>query len=529
MNEIPWQPWSDAAFERARSENRPVLLHIGATWCHWCHVMDVGTYPHPEVIRLARDRFVCIRVDTDHRPDINERYNQGGWPTCCILDADGEVLVGRLYMPAQELIPLLESTSTPGQRWVIGKAEPEAMPTAPVEVDAVWAQVKKGFDPWHGGFGELEKFPHPGTCEWILDRRQRGLDDAGMLDKTLDAMAAPGLYDPVDGAFFRYATRDDWQVPHYEKLLDDNARLLRLYARAGVHDEVVAGTVTWLLRHLWTSQGLAGSMDASEEFYCRDDHAPGPGGWGRAEGHPSVDRAVYAGWNGLAITALLRASARLGRPGLAGVARMAMAEVATLVDGEGVVSRLAGGARGLLDDQALVAEAAVACGAWTGDDAWLGLADRCLRWTEANLRLPSGYRDVVEGGVGAMRQARRPLLANAALGEAAWRLFALSGDEGHRAIAEHARDGALAEAVRYGFMAAPAAALAERMARRPVVAKCNGATMRDALWNAPDPDLVVRLVHEGTPPGTALACSPSACARPSTSVAEVLRHAASLR
>ncbi len=529
MNEIPWVSWSDAAFERARRENRPVLLHIGATWCHWCHVMDVGTYAHPEAIRLARERFVCIRVDTDHRPDINERYNQGGWPTCCVLDADGEVLVGRLYMPAQELIPLLESTSTPGQRWVIGKAEPEAMPVVPIAVDEVWAHVKKGFDPWHGGFGELEKFPHVGTNEWILDRKQRGLDDGGMLQKTLDAMAAPGLYDPVDGAFFRYATRDDWQVPHYEKLLDDNARLLRLYARAGVHDDVVAGTVTWLLRHLWTGKGLAGSMDASEDFYCSDEHALGPGGWGRADGHPAIDPGVYSGWNGLAVTALFRAAARLGRPGLAGVARMVMEALATRVDADGAVSRLEGGAVGLLEDQALVAEAAVACGAWTGDKAWLDLAGRCLRWADANLRLASGYRDVVEGGVGPMRQARRPLIANAALGEAAWRCFALTGDEAQRAIAEHARDGALAEAVRYGFMAAPAAALAERMARRPVVAKCNGPAMRDALWNAPDPDLVVRLVTEGTPPGTALACSPSACARPSTDVAEVLRHAASLR
>ena len=145
-HDFPWHDWSDELFERARREGRPVLLHIGATWCHWCHVMDEGSYTHPGVARLIREHFLAVRVDTDARPDLNERYNQGGWPTFAVLDADGEVLMGRTYVPAGELHLLLLGLASSDGRWSISPERPPERDRAPVEVEAVHLAVTRAFD-----------------------------------------------------------------------------------------------------------------------------------------------------------------------------------------------------------------------------------------------------------------------------------------------------------------------------------------------------------------------------------------------
>ncbi len=522
--EIEWMPWGEDAFARARELGRPVLLHIGATWCHWCHVMDQGTYPDPRVVSILRERFVAIRVDTDHRPDINDRYNQGGWPTCAILDADGEVLVGRLYMPPHELLPLLDSCSRPGQRWALGKPDAEVLVDAPADVEQVWAAVKKAYDPWHGGFGELEKFPHPGVLDWLADRVERGGDDGGMLGKTLDAMVDKGLYDAHEGGFFRYATQDDWAQVHYEKLGEDQARLLRVYLRTGRHRAAVERSLQWLIRRLWRDDvhAFAGSMDADEAHYA---HLP------RGE-PPPVDATVVAGWNAQIAVTLLRAACALDRPGLAEMARAAMTLVLEkLVRADGAVRRtLEGEAVGLLEDQAAVADALAQLAQYTGDDAWLDAAERVLSFAEG-LALPEGgFRDAPGGGVGRLVYARRLLPGNAALGEAAWRVFNLTDTPRWRDLADAASRGASVEADRYGFMAAPAAALAERLGRRAVVVKVAGnEALLCGAWTLPDPDMLVRRVVDGVPAGKALACSGSACARPVATVGELARQVASLR
>lgn len=515
--------WSDEAFARAKQEEKPVLLHIGATWCHWCHVMDEGTYPHGEVIRLINERFVAIRVDTDHRPDINERYNQGGWPTCAVLDADGEVLAGRLYMPPHELILLLQSCSTPGQRWVIGKAAPTALPEARATVQEVFAQLQRAFDPYHGGFGELEKFPHTAALEWLLDRKQRGETDGEMLAKTLEAMVSQALYDRVEGGFFRYATRDDWQEVHYEKLLDDNARLLHVLLRSGQHRAAAEGVARWLIRVLWRDdeRAFAGSMDADESYYADISRRGTP---------PPVDIHVYSGWNALAAKALFRAAAAWKRPGLAGLALASLARVRTRIREDGAVLRNDGGVYGLLDEQAHVAEAFACAFQFTSDESWAIDAGRVLGFAET-LHVPEGgFRDAPAGGVGLLREIRRPLLGNAALGEAAWRLAALTDNARWTTLAKNALEGAEIEAGRYGFMASPAAALRQRLERPAVVVKvCANDALFSALWIEPDPELLVRVVANGVSPGSALACSGAACARPTESLDEVRRHVGMLR
>ncbi len=518
-----WLPWGEEAFVKARAEGKPVLLHIGATWCHWCHVMDESTYPSARVGQLIRERFVAIRVDTDHRPDVNDRYNQGGWPTCAVLDADGEVLVGRLYMPPHELVPLLESCSSPGQRWVIGKPNAADLLDAPAEPEVVWAAVKKAYDPWHHGFGELEKFPHPGVLDWLADRAARGVDDGAMLHKTLDAMAEKGLYDPEEGGFFRYATRDDWGEVHYEKLGEDQARLLRLYLRTGRHRPASERSVGWLLRRLWRDDinAFAGSMDADEGYYHQRPRGDAP----------PVDPTVYAGWNAQIAITLLGAAAAWGRPGLAEIARLALLHVRDhLLRDDGAVLRTEGGVAGLLEDQAAVADAFAQLAQWSGDDAWLRDAERVLGFVD-QLALPEGgYRDATPGGVGLLTHTRRLLPGNAAIGEAAWRTATLTDDARWHDIAKHAARGARAEADRYGFMAAPYGALAERLAARAVIVKVNeNEPLLHALWACFDPDVVVRRVRDGVGEGAALACSGTACARPARTLDDVRKQIDALR
>lgn len=520
---IQWEEFGEAAFARAKTEGKPVLLHIGATWCHWCHVMDGDTYPHPGVQAIIAERFVPIRVDTDVRPDVNERYNQGGWPTVAVLDAEGEVLVGRTYVPAVELVMLLSSVSEPGQRWSIAPSlDPVADPS--VGLDALWTRVEKAFDRYHGGFGDFQKFPHVGVCEWLLDRRAQGGGD--MLVKTLDGMANGELYDHEEGGFFRYATQDDWKDPHYEKLLEDNARLLRLYTRAAVAFGQATwraraeGVVRWMLATLWGDRSLGGSQDADEAYYSLPrTHRGIP---------PAVDPTVYAGWNGLAVSALVLAAAAWERPGLASLAADVGESLFIRMDESGRIERTPGGPRGLLSDQAEVAEGWLWLYQRTGDRRWRVAAERALTWARDNLHAAEGgYYDAVPGGVGLLRRGRRPMPANTSFAEACWRLGALTGDDAWLAVARSAADAALDEGEAFGFMAANAAAIRARLDRRAVVVKVFQAPALRGHALCGDAHVLALNLDEAeaerlsVAPGMAMACTKVACARPSTNVGEL--------
>lgn len=527
---IAWEPWGEAAFARARAEGKPVLLTIGATWCHWCHVMDAGSWSHPAVAAIVAERFVPMRVDTDQRPDVNERYNQGGWPTVAVLDADGEVLVGRTYVPAQELHLLLRSVSEPGQRWSLAPSLPEPPPEPPAGLDVLWTRVIRAYDRYHGGFGDFQKFPHVGVCEWLLDRRLAGKDDEGMLEKTLDGMAGGGMWDLEEGGFFRYATQDDWSEPHYEKMLEDNARLVRLYTRAATGLGRAAwraraeDAVRWALATLWQdgAGAFGGSQDADADYYARPRAERGAA--------PAVDGTLYAGWNGIFIGALVRGAAAWERPGLAEIARIVGERLlARLHDGR--ILRAPGGVSGLLSDQAEVAEGWLWLWQYTGEARWRDAAIAALTWARETLGAPDGgCFDAPVGGPGLLRHRRRPMLANVAYAEACWRLGVLSGEPGWIDEARRAADAALAEGEGFGFMAANAAVIRVRVDRPAVVVKSwRAPALRDAfLAEANGSVLALALGPEeaerlGLRAGAAMACSASACARPSEEVAEVRR------
>ena len=283
-HEIAWRPWGEPAFAEARQLGRPVLLSLSAVWCHWCHVMDETSYSDPRVIAAINRDFVPIRVDNDRHPDVNRRYNMGGWPTTAFLAASGDPITGATYMPPEQMLQALERVTaffaanrtallTLGSTEHAHAADREAAlaqlggtprggaavtdfdgdPDVPGDIPAEIAlQIVRAFDPVHGGLGADPKFPQPDVIAFVLayaELRAGGdplhvaphtsaLVTPGRVHEvvrtTLEKMAGGGLYDHVAGGFFRYATQRDWSVPHYEKMLEDNARLAGLYLEAAV-------------------------------------------------------------------------------------------------------------------------------------------------------------------------------------------------------------------------------------------------------------------------------------------------------
>jgi uncharacterized protein len=315
---IDWYPWGEEPFELARRTGRPLLLDIGASWCHWCHVMDEGTYADPEVARLLRQHFVTVKVDRDEHPEVDRRYQrqvsslsgEGGWPLTAFLTPDGEVFFGGTYYPP------IDGHGRPGFRRLLKEIarvwteEPERVrdttttvrdsvaraagrsPGAALElgsfVDGVVRELQSSFDPAHGGFGTAPKFPHPTAVSLLLwDEFRSGRTASGeQALETLLRMADGGLYDQLGGGFHRYSVDEGWHVPHFEKMGVDNAELLAAYVdgyrrfRDPRLEEVVRGTIGWSRSVLGDPNGGWGaSQDA--------DNAPGDDGgyftWTRAE------------------------------------------------------------------------------------------------------------------------------------------------------------------------------------------------------------------------------------------------------
>jgi uncharacterized protein YyaL (SSP411 family) len=305
---VHWMPWGDPAFARARAEHKPILLDIGAVWCHWCHVMDGESYEDSSVAEVLNRDFVCIKVDRDERPDVDSRYQravqalsgQGGWPLTAFLTPDGEVFFGGTYFP-----PDNNSFGRPGFRRVLMEIArafreerdrvttnarairehvvqtlDEAKPGAVTSdlVSGAADQMARLFDVRYGGFGTTPKFPHPAAIEFLLGRWHDGKGGLAwqreIVEKTLTGMARGGIRDHLGGGFHRYSVDERWIVPHFEKMSYDNSELLRAYLSAyqalGVplFKEVATGIVDWVFEVMTDSKrgAFATSQDADLEF-----------------------------------------------------------------------------------------------------------------------------------------------------------------------------------------------------------------------------------------------------------------------
>ena len=258
---VKWHPWGEQALARAQAEDKPILLDIGAVWCHWCHVMDRESYEDAEVAAVINEHFVAVKVDRDERPDVDARYQaavsaisgQGGWPLTAFLTPDGRPYFGGTYIPREErygrpgIVRVLEAMAEVWRERREEALETAGSVIAAIEqnesftggggeltlalVDRIAGSALSKFDPKNGGFGEQPKFPHPATLDLLLEMAMHRDNEqaAKAFVVSLEKMARGGVYDQLAGGFHRYSVDERWVVPHFEKMLYDNTELLRNY------------------------------------------------------------------------------------------------------------------------------------------------------------------------------------------------------------------------------------------------------------------------------------------------------------
>jgi uncharacterized protein YyaL (SSP411 family) len=323
---IDWHPWSEEAFELARLEDKPVFLSTGAVWCHWCHVMAKESFEDEETARLLNEHFIAIKLDRDERPDIDRRYQQavaamgsgGGWPLSVFLTPDKQPFYGGTYFPPRDLQGrpgfknVLRSVSNfyktkreelnNYSRRVMEALKPEALHPSDLG-EAMIDEAEKAMlalcDMRNGGFGGAPKFPMPGALEFLLRRSMRngGLSAGDAARRTLEAMAAGGFHDHLGGGFHRYSVDEAWRIPHFEKMADDNAGLLRNY----VDGYAVFGDVLFLdvARGIieFTREVLSdprGGFFASQDADVTPDDEGGYFTWTEEEFRKALDPEEYA-------------------------------------------------------------------------------------------------------------------------------------------------------------------------------------------------------------------------------------------
>jgi uncharacterized protein YyaL (SSP411 family) len=464
-NPVDWYPWGEEAFARARAEDKPILLSVGYAACHWCHVMERESFEDEATAAQMNADFVAVKVDREERPDVDAIYmdavqamtGSGGWPMTAFLTPEGDPFYAGTYFPPEPrhgMPAFRQVLAGIAEAWrdrrpelidqsakvvaAIGRAATLAGGDGPLD-DAIAARalerLRGSFDPRWGGFGGAPKFPQPTTLGFVLRRAVRGDPGAReMVATTLDRMAWGGIHDQVGGGFARYATDAAWHVPHFEKMLYDNAQLAQLYVRAWQvtgregYRSVATGVLDFLLRELRHPEGgFWSSLDADSEgaegrFYVWSWHeltelvgpetatalgASPDGNWEgtnvlwfpqgpdlsddrladarrllftarSARVRPATDDKVLTSWNAMAIAAFAEAGRAMQEPAYVEAAEACAAFIwASLRDGDGRLLRSwregAAGRPGFADDHALLASALLTLYETTFD----------LRWFEA--------------------------------------------------------------------------------------------------------------------------------------------------
>jgi uncharacterized protein YyaL (SSP411 family) len=300
---VKWHEWGAEAFEKAKRENKPVLLDIGAVWCHWCHVMDRESYENDETAAVLNDHFIAVKVDRDERPDVDTRYQsavatisgQGGWPLTAFLTPEGKPYFGGTYFPPEERygrpsfkrVLLTMAHAFAERREEVEESASSILtmiehnesfagrsgePGAPL-LDKIIESALRQFDARNGGFGSQPKFPNSGAIDLLVDAATRGGANAeaarNVAVVTLKKMAAGGIHDQLAGGFHRYSVDEQWIVPHFEKMAYDNSELLKNYAHAfqSFADPEFAQVANGILRWMdeWLSDRERGGFYASQD------------------------------------------------------------------------------------------------------------------------------------------------------------------------------------------------------------------------------------------------------------------------
>jgi uncharacterized protein len=447
-NPVDWYPWGEEAFAKARSEDKPVLLSVGYAACHWCHVMEHESFEDDETAALMNERFVSIKVDREERPDVDSLYmdavvalsGHGGWPMTVFLTPEGEPFLGGTYYPPeprhglpsfQQVLVAISDAYRERRGDVTSQARvlvdavrrsselaPSSEPLTESLLTEAARALRRQFDQEWGGWGGAPKFPQASTLEFLLRMHLRGDEEAlPMVSATLDAMAAGGMYDLVGGGFHRYSVDSAWLVPHFEKMLYDNALLASTYLHAWVvtggerYRRVAEETLDYMLRELRLPEGgFASAQDADTEGVEGLTFTWTPGEGVREEllepfegrfiirgelgpeererlfevrgqrPQPARDDKAIAAWNGLALAALAEAARRLERPDYLNAARSLAEFLLGSLSNSGRLHRTfrAGQAKGtgFLEDYADVAHGLLELHVASGELRWLEEANR---------------------------------------------------------------------------------------------------------------------------------------------------------
>jgi uncharacterized protein len=451
-NPVDWYPWGDEAFAKARAEDKPIVLSVGYAACHWCHVMEHESFEDDETAALMNERFVSIKVDREERPDVDSLYmdavvaltGQGGWPMTVFLTPEGEPFLGGTYYPPeprhglpsfQQVLSAVSDAYRERRGDVSRQASalvdavrrsaeltPSSDPLTESLLGEASRALRRQFDEEWGGWGGAPKFPQASTLEFLLRMHLRGDDEAlPMVTKTLDAMAAGGMYDLVGGGFHRYSVDREWLVPHFEKMLYDNALLAAVYLHAWVvtgderYRRVTEETLDYMLRELLLPEGgFASAQDADTDgvegltFTWTPDEGvreellvPFEDGRFVIRGElcneerarlfeirerrpkPLRDDKAIAAWNGLALAALAEAGRRFERTDYLDAAQRLGEFLLGPLSEDRRLRRTfrAGEAKGTgyLEDYADVAHGLLELHVATGDLRWLEEANRLAR------------------------------------------------------------------------------------------------------------------------------------------------------
>jgi len=559
---VDWWPWCDDAFEEARRRDIPVLLSVGYAACHWCHVMAHESFEDEQVAGFVNTNFVSIKVDREERPDVDAVYMEatqamtghGGWPMTCFLTPEGEPFFCGTYFPPTErggMPSFLRVCASVAQAWqerrqelresaadVVQQLGEMAAPPAPGAIDAsvldaAAERLGLDFDDEWGGFGGAPKFPPSMVLEFLLRHHARtgsprSLD---MVARTCERMARGGIYDQLAGGFARYAVDGHWVVPHFEKMLYDNALLARVYAHwwratgSELARRIALETCDWMIAELRTGEGaFASALDADSEgeegkFYAWVPDEVGPTSaalfsvtpegtfeHGRSvlqllddptdaatyaaerarlldlraqRVRPMRDDKVVAAWNGLAIAALADCGVLFDRADLLDAATAAADLLAEVHVQDGRLRRVsrdgvAGAPVGVLEDYGDVAEGLLTLHQATGDTRWLGLAGELLNVALEHFAAPDGgFFDTADDAEQLVRRPRDPTdnatpSGLAALAGSFVTHAALTGNAEHRSAAERALATVAPIVVRFPRFGGWSAAVAEAALAGPV-------------------------------------------------------------
>ena len=638
-NPVEWWEWSEGAFEAARDRDVPVFLSVGYSACHWCHVMAHESFEDPGLAAYLNENFVSVKVDREERPDVDAVYmdatvamtGHGGWPMSVFLDHQRRPFFCGTYFPPDQrqgmpaFRQVLEALTT---AWRDQRDQISSIGTSVVEqlagrhaalagtaydedgLDRAVTALIKDFDPVDAGFGAAPKFPPSMVLDFLLrhHRRTSSAEALDMVARTCERMARGGMYDQLTGGFARYSVDGQWVVPHFEKMLYDNALLLDVYLHwwtigaDPLARRVATETADFLLRELRTTEGgFASALDADTEgvegrFYVwkpgdlAEALGPDDGAWAAdlfevtAAGtfehgtsvlqllrdpddelrwagvrralrsardrrtRPARDDKVVAAWNGLAITALVRAGVLLDQPAYTGAAVQAgqLLRDLHLVDGrlrrtskDGVV----GTAHGVLEDYAATANAALALLAVTGEPEWLAFAGTLLDRVLDRFVADGVFFDTADDAEALVWRPQDPTDNATPSGvslaaEALTTYAALTGSDRHREAAEVALAATAGLGTKAPRFAGRALAVAETRQTGPLEIAIatnstgNGTLLRTALTKAPwgsavvsgEPDngvplLTGRPLSDGLP--TAYVCRDFTCRLPVTTVADL--------